>query len=47
MAAGEELFGIDVGDGACGGQFKIAADELNADGRAGENGSGRHRGVGG
>ena len=35
MAAGEKLFGVDIGDGAGGGNFEVAANELHADGGAG------------
>ena len=42
MAAGEELLGIDVGDGAGGGDFEVAANELHADGGTGNDaGDGR------
>jgi len=45
MTAGEQLRGVDVGDGAGGGDFKVSADQLQADGRAGEQ-RGVVRGVG-
>ncbi len=35
VAAGEQLFGIHVGDGAGGGNFNVAANELHADRGAG------------
>ena len=37
VTAGEKLFGIDVGDGAGGRDFKIAADQLGADGGTGHD----------
>ena len=40
MTAGEQLLGVDVGDGAGGGDLKIAANQLHADG-----GTGLERGV--
>ena len=46
VAAGEELFGVDVGDGAGGGDFDVAANQLGADRRAGDDGGqGGGRGV--
>ena len=48
MAAGEELLEIDIGDGAGGGDFEVAADKLCADGRSGDDageGSGGGFGV--
>ena len=37
MAAGEKLLGVDVGDGASGGDFEIAANKLSADCGTGDN----------
>ena len=38
VAAGKQLFGIDVGNGAGGGDFEIALDEEQADGGSGKHG---------
>ena len=36
MTAGEKLFGVDVSNGAGGGDFDVAADELGTDSGAGD-----------
>ena len=46
MAAGKQLFGIDVGNGAGGGDFEVAADQVRADGGAGQHGCWLRRRVG-
>jgi hypothetical protein len=47
VAAGEKLLRIDPGDRAGGGDFEIAANELHADGGAGDEcGRGGGFGVG-
>lgn len=38
MAAGKQLFGIDVGNGAGGGDLEIALDKEQADGGSGKHG---------